>query len=103
MSVLTITSENYEEKVIKESRLVILDFWAEWCMPCRIMSPIIDEIAEEVKEDVVVGKVNVEEEQNLSREFEIVNIPTIVILKNGQVVKKFIGVQDKETILKEIK
>lgn len=103
MSVLTITSENYEEKVEKESRIVILDFWASWCMPCRMMSPIIDEIAEQLQERAIVGKVNVEEEEKLSTKFEIMNIPTIVILKNGQVVKKFVGVQDKEIILNEIK
>lgn len=102
MSVVTITNENYTEEVEKSNKPVLLDFWAGWCGPCRMMSPIVDEIAEELGERAKICKVNVEEEVYLANQFQITNIPTLVIMKNGEVVNKFVGVQDKELLIKEL-
>ncbi len=99
MSVLKITSENYEEEVLKSHKTVLIDFYADWCGPCRMMSPIIDEIAEEMSEKIKVGKINVDENQDLAMEYGVMSIPTIVIIKNGQVEKTFVGVRDKSEIL----
>lgn len=99
MSVLKINSENYEEEVLKADKPVIIDFYADWCGPCRMMSPIIDEIAEEKADSIKVGKVNVDENQDLAMEYGVMSIPTIVIIKNGKVEKTFVGVRDKSEIL----
>ena len=98
MSVLNVTSENYESEVLKSEKTVLIDFYADWCGPCKMMSPVIDEIAEEMKETVKVGKINVDENQDLAMEYGVMSIPTIVILKNGEVQKTFVGVTDKEEI-----
>lgn len=102
MSILKITSENYEEEVMKSEKPVLIDFYADWCGPCKMMSPIIDEIAEERADSIKVGKVNVDENQELAMQYGIMSIPTIVIIKNGQVNKTFIGVRDKNEILSEL-
>ena len=99
MSVLKITSENYEEEVLKADKPVILDFYADWCGPCRMMSPIIDEIAEEKADMIKVGKVNIDENQDLAMEYGVMSIPTIVIIKNGKIEKTFVGVRSKSEIL----
>ncbi len=99
MSVLKISSENYEGEVLKADKPVIIDFYADWCGPCRMMSPIIDEIAEEKADSIKVGKVNVDENQDLAMEYGVMSIPTIVIIKNGKVQKTFVGVRDKSEIL----
>ncbi len=98
MSVIEINSENYEKEILKSEKPVLIDFYANWCGPCKMMSPIVDEIAEELKENVIVGKVNVDENQDLAMEYGIMSIPTLVILKNGEPVKTFVGVTDKEKI-----
>ena len=98
MNVLNVTSENYESEVLKSEKTVLIDFYADWCGPCKMMSPVIDEIAEEMKETVKVGKINVDENQDLAMEYGVMSIPTIVILKNGEVQKTFVGVTDKEEI-----
>ena len=98
MSILNVTSENYESEVLKSEKIVLIDFYADWCGPCKMMSPVIDEIAEEMKETVKVGKINVDENQDLAMEYGVMSIPTIVVLKNGEVQKTFVGVTDKEEI-----
>ena len=98
MSVLNVTSENYESEVLKSDKKVLIDFYADWCGPCKMMSPVIDEIAEEMKETIKVGKINVDENQDLAMEYGVMSIPTIVVLKNGEVQKTFVGVTDKEEI-----
>lgn len=99
MSVLKITSENYEEEVVKSEKPVLIDFYADWCGPCRMMGPIIEEIAEEKSDTIKVGKINVDENQDLAMEYGVMSIPTIVIIKNGEVEKTFVGVRDKSEIL----
>lgn len=99
MSVLTITTENFEEEVLKSEKKVLIDFYADWCGPCRMMSPVIDKIAEEIGDKIKVGKVNVDENQDLAMEYDVMTIPTIMIVNNGEIEKTFIGVTDKDEIM----
>ncbi len=88
---LTIKSDNFDEIVMKSDKPVLLDFWAVWCGPCRMVAPTIDKLAEDYKDRAVIGKVNVDEENDLAEQFRVMSIPTIYILKNGQVVERMIG------------
>ena len=87
MSVITIDKNNFEEEVLKSEKTVLLDFWASWCGPCRMVGPIIEEIAEE-RMDIKVGKVNVDEEQELATQFQVMSIPTLIVIKDGKVVNQ---------------
>ena len=98
MSALHITNSNFQEEVMNATKPVLLDFWAPWCGPCQMVVPIIDEIAGECG-DVVVGKVNVDEERELARQFRVMSIPTLVVLKDGKVVKQSVGAKSKSEIL----
>ncbi len=98
MSVITITKENFENEVMKSDKPVLIDFWASWCGPCRMVSPIVDEIAEEVT-DKKVGKINVDEQPELAKAFSIVSIPTLIVVKDGKVVNTSVGVKPKDAIL----
>lgn len=97
MSVINITKNNFREEVVNSEKTVLLDFWASWCGPCSMLSPIIDEIAED-RTDIKVGKVNVDEEPELSSAFQVMSIPTVVVVKNGNVTGKSIGVRPREDI-----
>ena len=112
MSVITITSSNFEEEVSKSEQPVLLDFWANWCGPCKMVSPIVDEVAKQVEGRVKVGKVNVDENQNLAMKYEqqqlasafnIMSIPTLVVIHKGKLVKQTVGVRSKEEILEMLK
>ena len=98
MSVLTITKANFENEVLKSDKPVLLDFWATWCGPCMMVSPIVDEISDEVT-DKKVGKINVDDEPELAASFGIVSIPTLVVMKNGKVTNKSVGLKSKQEIL----
>lgn len=98
MSVLVITKENFQTEVIESEKTVLLDFWASWCGPCRMVSPIVDEIAEEHPE-IKVGKVNVDEEQELATEFGVMSIPSLFVIKNGKIVNHSVGAKPKNQIL----
>ena len=99
MSVIEITKSNFKQEVAEYKGTVLLDFWAVWCGPCRMMSPIVDEIAEE-RADIKVGKVNVDDQPELGSIFKIVSIPTLVVIKDGKVVNQSIGAKPKEEVLK---
>ena len=98
MAVLHITKDNFEDQVLQSDKPVLLDFWASWCGPCRMVSPIIDEIAEE-KSDIKVGKINVDEQPELAGAFQVMSIPTLVVMKNGKVANRTMGAQPKAQIL----
>lgn len=98
MAVVTVTKDNYQEVVLNTDKTVLLDFWAPWCGPCRMVSPIVDEIAGE-RGDIVVGKVNVDEEMALASQFQVMSIPTLVVLRGGKVVNRAVGARPKEAIL----
>lgn len=95
-NVLTITSENFESEVINSSQPVLVDFWAAWCGPCRMVSPVVDQLADDFAGRAKIGKVNVDEQNELAGKFRIMSIPTILIFKNGEVVEKIIGARSKE-------
>ena len=101
-NVITVTSENFESEVLNSEKPVLVDFWASWCGPCRMLSPIVDEIAEEVQ-TIKVGKVNVDEQQDLAGKFGVMSIPTIILFKNGQPVNKSVGAKSKAALLDFIK
>ena len=98
MNILTLTSENFEEEVINSKLPVLVDFWASWCGPCKMISPVISEIAEEYEGKVKVGKVNVDEQPDLSAQFNIVSIPTLLVFKNGRIANSSVGVIPKAAI-----
>ena len=101
MSVLNLNKNNFKETVNTE-KTVLIDFWAPWCGPCRMVSPIVDEIAEE-NPDIVVGKVNVDDEGELAQEFGVMSIPTLIVMKNGKIVNQSVGAKPKAQILAMVK
>ncbi|MBI3577280.1 thioredoxin [Candidatus Gottesmanbacteria bacterium] len=102
MSDIVITDGNFDNEVIKSTTPVLVDFWAVWCGPCRMQDPILKEVATQIAGKVKIGKLNVDENPNTAQKYMVMSIPTLMIFKNGTVVKQFIGVQSKETILSEL-
>lgn len=98
MSVLNITKDNFQKEIIESEKTVLLDFWAGWCGPCRMLSPIVDEIAGE-REDIKVAKINVDEQQELAAAFQVMSIPTLVVMKDGKIVSKTMGMRPKKQVL----
>ena len=99
MSVVTITKDNFKTEVLESERPVLLDFWAPWCGPCRMVSPVVDEIAAE-NEGFKVGKVNVDEEEELAIQFRVMSIPTLIVFREGRAVTSSVGAKPKAAILK---
>ena len=98
MAVVTITKENFEQEVLQSAKPVLLDFWASWCGPCRMLSPVVDEVAEE-RTDVKVGKVNVDEQPELAGQFGVMSIPTLLVFEQGKLVRQAVGVRPKASVL----
>jgi len=98
--ILTLTDKNFQHQT--KGRLVLVDFWAGWCAPCRMMAPVLNELAEELKGNSHVGKVNIEQYQSLAQKFQVRNIPTMILLKNGKEVNRFVGVKTKDFLLQHL-
>lgn len=97
-----LTAENFDEEVLKSDKPVLVDFWASWCNPCRMLAPVVSEIAEENAQTLKVGKVNIDEEQQLAQRFGIMSIPTVLLFKNGKVEKTSVGFVPKAQLLELI-
>lgn len=102
MSVMVVTKDNFQKEVLESNIPVLLDFWAPWCGPCRMVSPLVDEIADEVS-DAKVGKINVDEQPELAAQFKIMSIPTLVVVKDGKVASTSVGAKPKADILNMLK
>ena len=102
MAIIDLTKENFQAEVTKSDKPVLVDFWAVWCGPCQMMAPILHELETEMP-DVQIGKVNVDEQIDLARQFRVVSIPTLIIFKNGQEVQRMVGVTSKEELKDALK
>src|SRR5271165_2137481 len=97
-NIITLTKDNFEQKVIKSTTPVLVDFWAEWCGPCKMIAPVLDELAGEFEGKVKIGKVNVDEHQGLAAQFRVTAIPTLLVIKNGQVAEQMVGAKSKRDL-----
>lgn len=102
MEVLHVTKENFEQEVVKSDKPVLVDFWASWCMPCKMLAPVLDEVAEQTDE-FKICKVNVDEESDLAMKYRVMSIPTLVVMKNGEEVKRSLGVISKEEVFELVR
>ena len=102
MAIIDLTKENFQAEITKSDKPVLVDFWAVWCGPCQMMAPILHELEAEMP-DVQIGKVNVDEQMDLARQFRVVSIPTLIIFKNGQEVQRMVGVTSKEALKDALK
>lgn len=98
---LKLNSENFEKEVLNSNEPVLVDFYADWCGPCKMMAPVVEELANELQDKAKVGKINVDENQNLAMEYNVMSIPTLIIFKEGKEFKRFVGVRDKNELLNE--
>jgi thioredoxin 1 len=97
------TTENFEEEVLKADKPVLVDFYADWCGPCKMMAPMMEELAEELSDTLIVGKLNIDEHMDIAMNYRVMSIPTLIVFKNGEPAGKLVGVQDKEDVLEMIK
>ena len=100
MDILNITKHNYQKEIHEAEETILLDFWAPWCGPCRMVSPIVDEVAREASDGLKIGKINVDEQPELAESFRVMSIPTLIVMQDGEIVEQKVGVQNKESILK---
>lgn len=96
--IVTLTQDNFENEAVKSATPVLVDFWAEWCGPCKMISPVLDELAGEYQGKVKIGKVNVDEYQDLAAQFKVTAIPTLLVFKNGQVAEQMVGAKSKRDL-----
>jgi len=98
--ILTLTDKNFQHQT--KNKLVLVDFWASWCAPCRVMAPVLNEVADELAGNSYVGKVNIEQFQSLAQKFQVRGIPTLILFKNGREINRFVGVKSKDFLLQQI-
>lgn len=98
MSIFHITKNNFQEEVVNSNKTVLLDFWADWCVPCKMIAPVLEEIAKEHPE-IKIGKINVDQEQELAVQFQVMSIPTLILMKEGKIVNQTVGLQSKSDLL----
>ncbi len=103
MEVIKLNNENFNKEVKESNKVVLVDFYADWCGPCKMMAPIIDTIAEEIGDKAKICKLNVDEAQDIAIEYNVMSIPTLIIFKNGEVFEKLVGLQDKTELMDNIK
>jgi len=99
--IITLTDKNFKQQT--KGKLVLVDFWAEWCAPCRMMAPVLNDLASELPDGSLVGKINVDQQQPLAQQFKVRNIPTLVLFKDGKEINRFVGVKTKDFLLKNMK
>ena len=99
-NILTLTDKNFQQQT--KNRLVLVDFWASWCAPCRMMAPVLNDLADELNSNSRVGKVNIEQYQSLAQKFQVRNIPTMILFRNGKEVNRFVGVKSKDFLVNQI-
>ena len=102
MEILKVNNQNFEEEVLKSQKPVLVDFYADWCGPCKMLSPVVDKVAEE-SEDIKVVKINVDEAQDLAMKYQVMSIPRLVVIKRGKEIKRSVGLVDKNEIMNMIK
>lgn len=100
-NILTLTDTNFQQQT--KNKVVLVDFWAEWCAPCKMMAPVLNEVANELSGNSHVGKLNIEQYQSMAQKFNVRSIPTLILFKNGKEIKRFVGIKQKVFLLKEIK
>lgn len=98
--ILTLSDKNFQQQT--KNKIVLVDFWASWCAPCRVMAPVLNEVANELSDDSNIGKVDIEKFQSLAQKFKVRSIPTLILFKNGKEIKRFVGIKNKDFLLKEI-
>jgi len=99
-NILTLTDTNFQQQT--KNKVVLVDFWAEWCAPCKMMAPVLNDVAGELSGNSYVGKLNIEQYQSMAQKFNVRSIPTLILFKNGKEVKRFVGIKQKDFLLKEI-
>jgi thioredoxin 1 len=99
-NILTLTDKNFQSQV--KNKLVLVDFWASWCAPCRMMAPVLNDVATEIESNSRIGKVNIEQYQSLAQKYKVRSIPTLILFKNGVEINRFVGIKSKEFLIKQI-